>query len=66
MTLYSTVVLFMIIHAMVFAFGFVNYQVKDNLTTARLTFGITYPIARSAALCLHFDVALILFREYSA
>jgi len=46
---------------MVFSFGFMNYQIKDNLTTARSTFGLTYPIARSAALVLHFDVAMILF-----
>ncbi|KKY27335.1 putative nadph oxidase isoform 2 [Phaeomoniella chlamydospora] len=49
------------VHAMIFAFGFMNYDLKDNLTTARATFGITYPIARSAALVLHFDVAFILF-----
>ncbi|CAD6504955.1 BgTH12-00454 [Blumeria graminis f. sp. triticale] len=48
------------IHAMVFTFGFMNYQIKDNLTLARSTFGITYPIARASALTLHFDVAMIL------
>ncbi|KAF2459341.1 ferric reductase NAD binding domain-containing protein [Lineolata rhizophorae] len=52
---------FMLLHAMVFAFGFMNYQVKDNLNGARDTFGLTYPIARSAALVLHVDVALVLF-----
>lgn len=52
---------FMLVHGMVFAFGFMNYYLKDNLTTARATFGITYPIARAAALVLHFDIALILF-----
>jgi NADPH oxidase len=46
---------------MVFAFGFMNYQIKDNLKTARSTFGLTYPTARAAALTLHFDVAMILF-----
>lgn len=46
---------------MVFAFGFVNYAVKDNLQIARDTFGPTYMIARSAALVLHFDVAMVLF-----
>lgn len=45
---------------MVFAFGFVNYAVKDNLQVARDTFGPTYMIARSAALVLHFDIALVL------
>lgn len=56
------VFVFGLVHAMVFAFGFVNYDLKDNLTGARGTFGITYPIARAAALVLHFDIALILFR----
>lgn len=37
---------------------------QDNLTRARSTFGVTYPIARSAALVLHLDIALILFRKY--
>ncbi|KAI9745869.1 MAG: hypothetical protein M1818_000550 [Claussenomyces sp. TS43310] len=55
------VFVFGLIHAMVFAFGFINYQMKDSLAGARSTFGITYPIARSSALVLHFDVAMILF-----
>ncbi|KAG8982476.1 hypothetical protein FRB93_008023 [Tulasnella sp. JGI-2019a] len=49
-----------LIHLLAVTFGFLNYQLKDNLTTARATFGYGYPIARSAALTLHFDVALIL------
>lgn len=57
----SFVFVFMFLHAIVFAFGFVNYAVKDSLQTARNTFGPTYMIARSAALVLHVDVALILF-----
>ena len=52
---------FALVHAMIFAFGFVNYQLKDNLTQARATFGLSYPTARAAALVLHVDVALILF-----
>ena len=55
------VALFVLVHGMVFGFGFMNYYLKDNLTNARATFGITYPIARAAALVLHFDIALILF-----
>lgn len=51
---------FILLHMLVFAFGFMNYDLKDNLLGARATFGITYPIARSAALVLHVDVALIL------
>ena len=54
---------FALVHAMVFAFGFINYDMKDNLTEARSTFGITYPIARASALVLHVDISLILFRE---
>ncbi|KAL5354035.1 hypothetical protein ACLOAV_000120 [Pseudogymnoascus australis] len=55
------VFVFAAIHAMVFAFGFMNYQLKDNLQKGRDTFGLTYPIARAAALVLHFDIAVILF-----
>lgn len=54
------VALFMLVHGMVFGFGFMNYYLKDNLTTARSTFGLGYPIARSAALVLHFDIALLI------
>ncbi|CZT00317.1 related to NADPH oxidase 1 [Rhynchosporium agropyri] len=55
------VFVFAAIHLMVFSFGFMNYQIKDTFTKARGTFGITYSIARAAALVLHFDVAMILF-----
>ncbi|ERT00878.1 NADPH oxidase [Sporothrix schenckii 1099-18] len=55
------VFVFMLLHGMVFAFGFVNYARKDSLQNARDVFGPTYMIARAAALVLHFDVALILF-----
>lgn len=48
------------LHLLVFAFGFVHYQLKDNLTQARATFGITFAIARTAALVLHVDVIFIL------
>jgi hypothetical protein len=30
------------LHLLVAAFGFVHYQLKDNLTQARATFGVTY------------------------
>jgi NADPH oxidase 2 len=30
------------LHLLVAIFGFLNYQLKDNLTTARATFGITF------------------------
>lgn len=55
------VVVFALLHGMVFAFGFMNYYLKDNLQGAREVFGVTYPIARASALVLHVDVALILF-----
>ena len=53
--------IFIVVHAMIFAFGFVNYHMKDNMTNARATFGITYSIARAAALVLHFDIAILIF-----
>ena len=56
-----SMLLFAAVHCMVFAFGFLNYHMKDNLNTARATFGITYPIARAAALVLHFDIAILIF-----
>lgn len=48
------------IHIITFVFAFLNFQLKDNLTQARATFSITYPIARASALVLHVDVAFIL------
>ena len=55
------VAFFTAVHVMGFAFGFINYYLKDNFTTARATFGITYSIARAAALVLHFDIAILIF-----
>jgi NADPH oxidase 2 len=54
------VAVFILVHGMVFGFGFMNYYLKDNLTQARATFSLGYPIARSAALVLHFDIALLI------
>jgi len=48
------------LHLLVGVFGFMNYQLKDNSTGARAVFGITFPIARTAALILHVDVIFIL------
>lgn len=56
-----SVSMFAVVHTMIFAFGFVNYYMKDNLTNARSTFGVTYSIARAAALVLHFDIAILIF-----
>ncbi|KAL8711072.1 MAG: hypothetical protein Q9220_004453 [cf. Caloplaca sp. 1 TL-2023] len=53
--------LFIVVHVMVFVFGFLNYHLKDNLNNARATFGLTYSIARAAALVLHFDIAILIF-----
>lgn len=55
------VFMFVIVHSMIFAFGFTNYHLKDNLNEARATFGVTYAIARAAALVLHFDIAILIF-----
>ena len=52
---------FVMIHTMVFTFGFLNYHLKDNLDNARTTFGSAYSVARAAALVLHFDIAILLF-----
>lgn len=52
--------IFIFMHLLVITFGFLNYDLKDSFVGARSTFGITYPIARTAALVLHVDVAFIL------
>ncbi|KAL9005646.1 MAG: hypothetical protein Q9188_001602 [Gyalolechia gomerana] len=52
---------FAVVHAMVFAFGFLNYHLKDNFSNARATFGTSYSIARASALVLHFDIAILIF-----
>ncbi|CAZ81766.1 unnamed protein product [Tuber melanosporum] len=54
------VAIFVLLHLLVFGFGFLHYTLKDNLVGPRAVFGVTLPIARSAALVLHVDVALIL------
>lgn len=53
--------MFATVHSMIFAFGFINYHMKDNLNNARATFGVTYSIARASALVLHFDIAILIF-----
>ncbi|KAF9257679.1 NADPH oxidase isoform 2 [Marasmius fiardii PR-910] len=52
--------IFIILHILVGALGVVHYQVKDNLNTARKTFGAGFTIARSSALLCHIDVIFIL------
>lgn len=51
---------FVILHVMVFTFGMMNYAMTEKSTEARALFGATFPIARSAALVLHVDIAFIL------
>lgn len=53
---------FAVVHLMVFVFAFLNFDLKDNLTGARSAFGRGFTIARAAALVLHLDVGLLLFR----
>ncbi|CAE6413369.1 unnamed protein product [Rhizoctonia solani] len=51
---------YVVLHLLVFALGFIHYDLKDNSVGARALFGITFPIARTAALVLHVDAAFIL------
>jgi NADPH oxidase len=51
---------FLLLHLLVAVLGFMHYGLKDNLNNARATFGITFTIARAAALVLHVDVIFIL------
>ncbi|CAJ0911559.1 7719_t:CDS:2 [Entrophospora sp. SA101] len=53
--------IWILLHGLVFSMAFLNFLFSDKLSTARNSFGITYPIARSSALVLHVDAALILF-----
>jgi len=48
------------LHFLVAFLGFINYQLKDNSENARALFGVTFPIARTAALVLHVDAIFIL------
>ncbi len=58
------VVVFALLHLLIFGCAILNFNLKDNLSTARTTFGLSYVVARSAALVLHFDVALLILRTY--
>ncbi|KAJ7798400.1 NADPH oxidase [Mycena olivaceomarginata] len=51
---------FLGLHLIAAVLAWLHYSLKDNLNTARSTFGITFVIARSAAVCLHIDVIFIL------
>ncbi|KAJ7087662.1 ferric reductase NAD binding domain-containing protein [Mycena belliarum] len=51
---------FIVLHLVASVLAWLHYSLKDNLNTARGTFGITFVIARSAAVVLHIDVIFIL------
>ncbi|KAJ6551760.1 NADPH oxidase isoform 2 [Mycena capillaripes] len=51
---------FLFLHLLVAVLGVFHYGLKDNLTQARATYGLTFTIARAAALVLHVDVIFIL------
>ncbi|KAJ6622253.1 NADPH oxidase isoform 2 [Mycena sp. CBHHK59/15] len=51
---------FLILHVIAAILAWLHYSLKDNLNNARATFGITFVIARSAAVVLHIDVIFIL------
>lgn len=44
--------LWCLLHALVFAFGFMHYQLKDNSVGARKTFGITFRKSRCVSMHL--------------
>ncbi|KAJ6537665.1 NADPH oxidase [Mycena capillaripes] len=51
---------FLALHLIAAVLAWLHYSLKDNLFGARATFGITFVIARSAAVVLHIDVIFIL------
>ncbi|KAH8897300.1 hypothetical protein GQ53DRAFT_507761 [Thozetella sp. PMI_491] len=55
------VFVFMLLHAAIFAFAFTKFAVLESQKSNRELMGPTYMMARSAALVLHVDVAIILF-----
>ncbi|KAI9845677.1 MAG: hypothetical protein M1838_001660 [Thelocarpon superellum] len=52
---------FIAVHTMIFVFSFMSYAMKDNLYNARQVLGVSYPLARGAAMVLNFDAAILLF-----
>ncbi|KAF7314031.1 putative NADPH oxidase [Mycena chlorophos] len=53
-------VVFLFLHVLVATLGFLHYFLKDNLVGARAEYGITFVLARAAALVLNVDVIFIL------
>ncbi|KAK9721390.1 hypothetical protein K7432_003421 [Basidiobolus ranarum] len=53
--------LWIFVQILIYGLGFLNYYYGDNFSNSRAAFGITFPIARAAALALHVDTGIILF-----
>nr|GAT55945.1 predicted protein [Mycena chlorophos] len=51
---------YILLHVVAAALASLHYSLKDNLNGARAEYGVTFVIARSAALVLHVDVIYIL------
>lgn len=47
--------IWILLHLLVAIFGMLNYQLKDNLVTARATFGITFCAPPSTRICIVVD-----------
>ncbi|KAL1916740.1 uncharacterized protein VTP21DRAFT_5444 [Calcarisporiella thermophila] len=46
---------------LLFVYGFIQAYFSDNYRTAQRVAGVTYGIARGAAMCLHVDSGIVLF-----
>ncbi|KAK1225668.1 hypothetical protein PQX77_011382 [Marasmius sp. AFHP31] len=51
---------FIFLHLVAGVLGYLHYQLKDNLSQARKTFGAGFTIARTSAVLCHIDVIFIL------
>lgn len=51
---------FVLLHGMIFSYGFWSSYTKGHLTLTRSTSGITLSMANAAALVLHFDLAVLI------
>ncbi|KAI0218114.1 hypothetical protein L0F63_006714 [Massospora cicadina] len=45
---------------LMFLIGFIKYSYDDNLSQARTTLGITFPIARASAVAIHVDTGIVM------
>lgn len=55
------VFIFIASHGLIFILASINYARQEGLKGANQTFGVTYILARSAALVLNLDVGIIIF-----